>query len=503
MLFLIADVGVPLMSHHAVLDEAPNVARATAQLSPVQDVGILSTATISSEGSDSADIGDLGATGEGRLLLEFNLGLTPASTVESATLDLQCSSVAPMPGDTAFHAARVLSTWNASDATWAMADAFDSWVLAGLDGVGTDRGVWEPPLHASSNGVFSLNVTALAQQAAADSSNLSMVIAATGDAFECQLSEAVATTARPLLTVVSTSTASTSGGTITPNMPINGTALVTHTPILQADTTPTFEWTDVAQSSSNVQVQFALTDTWLVAAGEDRELNSIADASAFTTTSTSGSVDLSSGVAFDNGTEVHWRARGLDSNGVYGAWESGHVVLPDLDVTVNADGTATVDLVDLGLSDAFVEDATVSEVAKNGAYGTTQAIKTTMTSSKEEFTHLRMRMEHVGMDATYAITEASLDLSVSSVSGTPLVSVHPTDASSWDEDSVTWNRASSTQTWTNGGRANAHAATDAVEMSSTDTSLSLNVTTAVQAHLQAASDSSATFLSLKLSFLEL
>ena len=145
MLFLIADIGVPLMSNNAVLDEAPNVARATAQLSPVQDVGILSTATTSSEGADSADIGDLGATGEGRLLLEFNLGLTSASTVESATLDLQCSSVAPMPGDTAFHAARVLPSWNASDATWAMADAFDSWALAGLDGVDTARGVWAPP----------------------------------------------------------------------------------------------------------------------------------------------------------------------------------------------------------------------------------------------------------------------------------------------------------------------------------------------------------------------
>ena len=46
MLFLIADVGVPLMSNDAVLDEVPSVARATAQLSPVQDVGILSTSDV-------------------------------------------------------------------------------------------------------------------------------------------------------------------------------------------------------------------------------------------------------------------------------------------------------------------------------------------------------------------------------------------------------------------------------------------------------------------------
>ncbi|MGB0489655.1 MAG: DNRLRE domain-containing protein, partial [Candidatus Poseidoniaceae archaeon] len=494
MLFLIADVGVPMMSNHAVLEEAPSVARATAQLSPVQDVGILSTDTGSSEGADTADIGDLGASGEGRLLLEFNLGLTSSSTVESATLDLECASVAPMPGDTAFHAARVLSDWNASDATWAMSTALDSWALAGVDSVDTDRGVWEPPLHASTNGTFSLNVTALAQEAAADSSNLSLVIAATGDAFECQLSEAVATVARPLLTVVSTSTAATSGGTITPDMPTNGTALVNHAPILQADTTPSFEWMDTTQSSSNVQVQFGLSDSWLVAAGQDRELNSIADAGAFTMTSTSGAVELPTGVAFDNGTEVHWRARGLDSNGVYGAWEQGHLVLPDIDVIVNADGTSTVNLVDLGLSSAFFEDASVSEVSKNAAFGASQTFEATMTSSKETFSHLRMRMEHVGMDATYAITEASLDLSASSVSGTPLISVHPTNAPAWDEDAITWNRATSSQTWSDGGRTTAGAATDAVEMSSTDSSLSLNITTAMQAHLQGSADESAAFL---------
>ena len=276
MLFLIADVGVPMMSNSAVLDEAPTVLRATAQLSPVQDVGILSTATSSSEGADTAEIGDLGASGEGRLLLEFNMSLTSASTVESATLDLECGSVASMPGETAFHAARVLPSWDASDATWAMADAFDSWSLAGLNSVGDDRGVWEPPLFTGANGTFSLNVTALAQQAAAESSNLSLIIAATGDAYECQLSESVATVARPVLTVVSTSTATTSGGAITPDMPANGTALVNHAPILQADITPTFSWT--AASSTQVQVQFGLSSSWLVDAGVDRELNAMSDA---------------------------------------------------------------------------------------------------------------------------------------------------------------------------------------------------------------------------------
>ena len=184
----------------------------------------------------------------------------------------------------------------------------------------------------------------------------------------------------------------------------------------------------------------------------------------------------------------------MDSNGVYGAWEQGHLVLPDIDVIVNADGTSTVNLVDLGLSSAFFEDASVSEVSKNAAFGASQTFEATMTSSKETFSHLRMRMEHVGMDATYAITEASLDLSASSVSGTPLISVHPTNAPAWDEDAITWNRATSSQTWSDGGRATAGAATDAVEMSSTDSSLSLNITSAMQAHLQGSADESASFL---------
>jgi len=468
MLFLIADVGVPMMSNNAVLDDAPTVSRATAQLSPVQDVGILSTATSSSEGSDSAEVGDLGASGEGRLLLEFDLGLTSTSTVESATLDLECASVASMPGDTAFHAARVHSSWNASDATWAMSTALDSWSLVGVNDVGTDRGVWEPPFLASTNGTFSLNVTALAQQAAAESSNLSLVIAATGDAYECQLSEAVAAVARPLLTVVSTSTATTAGGSITPTMPGNGTALMTSDFILRADTTPSLTWS--AASSNVVQAQFSLVSDWLVDAGSDRAFNALNDASLFTGGAAGGEVELPSSVAFDNGTEVHWRARAMDANGVYGAWESGNVLLPNLDVTDNGDGTATMALTDLGLSSSFIEDAGVSEVSKNSAFGAGQTFDVSMTSSKETFSHLRFQMHQIGLASNASIVDASLDLTVDSASGSPLVSIHPTGSQTWVEDEITWNRATSSQTWTSGGRTTAGAAADAVEMASTDTS---------------------------------
>ncbi|MGB0152378.1 MAG: DNRLRE domain-containing protein, partial [Candidatus Poseidoniaceae archaeon] len=89
-----------------------------------------------------------------------------------------------------------------------------------------------------------------------------------------------------------------------------------------------------------------------------------------------------------------------------------------------------------------MEDATVSEVSKNSAFGTSQTIEATMTSSKETFSHLRMRMEHVGMTSNLSIVAAEMSLAVDSVSGTPLVSVHPTDASSWDEGTITWNRES-------------------------------------------------------------
>jgi len=492
MLFLIADVGVPMMSNNAVLDDAPTVSRATAQLSPVQDVGILSTATSSSEGSDSAEVGDLGASGEGRLLLEFDLGLTSTSTVESATLDLECASVASMPGDTAFHAARVHSSWNASDATWAMSTALDSWSLVGVNDVGTDRGVWEPPFLASTNGTFSLNVTALAQQAAAESSNLSLVIAATGDAYECQLSEAVAAVARPLLTVVSTSTATTAGGSITPTMPDNGTALMTSDFILRADTTPSLTWS--AASSNVVQAQFSLVSDWLVDAGSDRAFNALNDASLFTGGAAGGEVELPSSVAFDNGTEVHWRARAMDANGVYGAWESGNVLLPNLDVTDNGDGTATMALTDLGLPSSFIEDAGVSEVSKNSAFGAGQTFDVSMTSSKETFSHLRFQMHQIGLASNASIVDASLDLTVDSASGSPLVSIHPTGSQTWVEDEITWNRATSSQTWTSGGRTTAGAAADAVEMASTDTSLTLNLTTSMQAWVSSASNDAATFL---------
>ena len=296
--------------------------------SPVQDVGILSTAT-SSEGADTADIG-MGATGEGRLLLEFNLGLTSASTVESATLDLQCSSVA-LPGDTAFHAARVLPSWNVTDATWAMSDAFESWALVGST-AWTRTEACGSPLARRSNGTFSLNVTALACSRRG-THNLSMVIAATGDALVPTFRSRVQRRSL-LLTVASTSTATTSGGTITPDA-ANGTALVNHAPILQADTTPPSNgWTNAKQFECAGSV--CALDGFVVA-GEDRELNSIADAKVHHDLD-SGALTFPS-VAFDNG-----RFTGEHEASTTVLWGMGKRSCgpPRSDVTVNADGTSTV-----------------------------------------------------------------------------------------------------------------------------------------------------------------
>ncbi|MFL2984213.1 MAG: hypothetical protein ACJZ5B_01855 [Candidatus Poseidoniaceae archaeon] len=64
----------------------------------------------------------------------------------------------------------------------------------------------------------------------------------------------------------------------------------------------------------------------------------------FTTTSTSGSFTIPSSDSFSNGSIVYYRVRSLDSSGMISNWSNGNFLLPNLDVTDNNDGTATINM---------------------------------------------------------------------------------------------------------------------------------------------------------------
>ena len=250
----------------------------------------------------------------------------------------------------------------------------------------TDRGVWEPPVLVVSTGQFSLNVTALAQDAVRDGTNLSVVLASSGAGYECSTSESGTSSDRPVLDLVSVSGSMGAGGSITVDMPADGSALMTDDLALTADTTPAVSWT--AASSGLVEVQFSEDSGWFTGT-VDRHLHPNDESSAYST----GSAELPSASAFTNGTTVHWRARATDSNSVVGAWSEGHVVLPSHDVTLGADGTASVDLSDLGLSTDFLEEALVDESSKNAQGGGSTTFGASMTSTREAFSHLRIHLD--------------------------------------------------------------------------------------------------------------
>ena len=88
---------------------------------------------------------------------------------------------------------------------------------------------------------------------------------------------------------------------------------------------------------------------------------------SFTTTATSGSYQLPVGEQFDNGTEIHYRYRSMDSTGTLSAWSDETFLLPAHDVTDNGDNTATinVDVDDLGLPNDFIEDAYANQISRN------------------------------------------------------------------------------------------------------------------------------------------
>ena len=111
-----------------------------------------------------------------RMLMNINLtlgdgGVLPSTAVVSdATLELRCQQMSTWPAselgsDPILYPARLLTDFDESNATHNQSDNGYNWSVAGANGVGLDRGHWEPGdfiAFANSNyRVFSLNVTAL------------------------------------------------------------------------------------------------------------------------------------------------------------------------------------------------------------------------------------------------------------------------------------------------------------------------------------------------------
>ena len=495
-MFLLADLMVPhAVPNHGELGDQAIVYSVTSTDVPSFD-SVISDANPNSVGNQS-DLGDLGISEfgeESRLLFNFPMNLTSSSSIQSATLELECTTDSISTTEIKAYSAST-GTWNDSEATWMQSDANAPWDEQGADGA-SDRGAWEPPFSASANGTFTLNVTAHAQAAAAsNNSELNILVAGNGALYSCAMLENQNINSRPSLTVVSTTTPAGNGGSMDSTFAEDGQPLMTGDFLLTAARAPLITYDSL--SGDAVEYQFSLAPDFKSELDLNWHYSNLWN--SFTTTATSGSYQLPVGEQFDNGTEIHYRYRSMDSTGTLSAWSDETFLLPAHDVTDNGDNTATinVDVDDLGLPNDFIEDAYANQLSRNTKYGSQTTMVATLTSNKESIIHFRMDLGQLGLPTNATILDANVELQRQSSSGSTMLSMHEMDSNIWIEDELTWNRGSNGNgnDWEDGGREFSSTATaTGLDGSQTATRFDFGFTSSLQSWLDSSTNDPADYI---------
>ncbi|MBT60982.1 MAG: hypothetical protein CMA63_05460 [Euryarchaeota archaeon] len=494
LMFLFADLLVPQTFNTVPeLEEQYTISYVTSTDSAlndtfIQDSNPSSNYNISTDGF--LGVSDTGS--ESRLLFEFPMNFSSSDTVQSATLNLECTVESVVSTNIAVYAA-MSSSWNAESVTWMESDMGTPWETSGADG-SNDRSFWEPPFRTSVNGTFAVNVTSFAQQAAADNAtSLSLVVSAVGSEYECVMSDSLQTADHPELVFVTTANAPGNGGSVTSNFVDDGAALMSDDFILAADRTPTLSYTML--TGSDVEYQLSLDASFKSPMDLTWHYSTLWN--SFSTSGSSGTYDIPATEQFDNGTEVFYRVRSVDATGTLSTWESASFLLPSHDVIDNGDGTATieVDIDDLGLPSDFIEDTYVNQQSKNTKYGDIDTLETSVTSNKESLIHVRMMMEQIGLPANATIVEANLDLTRDTSANNAVLSMHEMSPDQWIEDEANWNRRSNGNIWQDGGREfSSTASATGIDGSQTSSDFSFAFTDVLQKWLQSGTSDSTDFM---------
>ncbi|NCF97230.1 MAG: DNRLRE domain-containing protein, partial [Euryarchaeota archaeon] len=153
-----------------------------------------STSPDTNFGSD--EIVDFGTStsGESRILISFNNTVPSGELVTDATLELTCGIDLVDIDTITIYAARMKRSWNEANANWNSPNTGLNWGLSGGEG-DSDHGEWEPPFQGYGNNTFTINTTAIVQDAVINSrSTIDLLVAASGALYSCHLSESAATT---------------------------------------------------------------------------------------------------------------------------------------------------------------------------------------------------------------------------------------------------------------------------------------------------------------------
>ena len=487
-LFICADLMLPqTQDGWQVLDAEPTVSRAVSNHYVLSDTYINESSPTTNY--NSSDTGFLIPTDgdETRILLDFPMNFTSSDMIYNASVELTCTLMSGQStSDISVYPARMNQGWNTTHVSWNYYGQNLLWTGAGVND-DADRFDWEPPTIETQTGVFSINVTSLAQQAAKDNlARLRIILAATGSSYSCDLSETQNSNNQPVLVIDSSTGTPTSGGDVEFNLPIEqGAPWMKSDFILTAETLPTIAYKN--HTASHVELHLSHSSDWKDGVVVDTERHYSSLWNTFQTSGSSGSFTVPSNDEFDNGTNVYARIRSIDTNLQTSAWQETSFVLPSHSITDNGDGTATILLEagDLGLELDFIEDSTVAQTSVTANYGVAQTLESSMTTSKEMLGHIRLRLDQLGMHDNLTIVDSSMTYQRSSYSGDPVVSLHGMEESGlWLEDEITWNQMSNSGVnWYDGGRSNGTATIDLLNANQSSSTFAFNITHAVQNYL--------------------
>ncbi|MDP7329170.1 MAG: hypothetical protein QF612_04925, partial [Candidatus Thalassarchaeaceae archaeon] len=149
---MIFSTWIQVIDNESILDEAPVTRFMSASDTLSDDTQTNSSQPSNTYGSASnLLVGDYPSFTNARMLANIPLtlnanGVLPSTAIVSeAILELRCQKLSVLDaGDTALYPARLLTDFDEANASHNVSDTGTYWNVSGADGVGTDRGHWEP-----------------------------------------------------------------------------------------------------------------------------------------------------------------------------------------------------------------------------------------------------------------------------------------------------------------------------------------------------------------------
>ena len=486
LMFLFADLALPQAVPNWTnneLDEPETFMQTTSSFSVSKDAGIQSSNPNSNYGSDETATLGLGVSGESRILISFNNSVPSGDMVTDSTLELTCGIDPLTIGTIDIFSSRLKTSWDEANVTWNSPDDGQNWGLSGADD-DSDHGTWEPPFYGYANNTFTINVTAIVQDAVINSrGSIDIILAATGSEYTCHMSESTDSSSRPSLSITYQNGTHSNGGSLAPNFVDDGAALMDEDEfLLKAATNPELSW--VSMSGSNAQVQLSNNIDFKSDSDSAWYYNTIDNSSLFTinTAAGEGSMVVPNGHELSNSTTMYYRMRAIDSAGTIGAWSTGNFHLPGHSVSlVDGYGQFSFSFDDLGLVEKTIEDSFIdsSNVAKNTNMGSDGNITVGSSSSTDQYGLLRINLDDIGMHDNSSIVSAILSLERLSFSGSAVVSFHIMDGEEWTETGVTWRKYDGTYYWDDGGRMPSMSV-GLFEGDQSSSTIEVNLTAAIQ-----------------------